>query len=1245
MEEGQPPMRLPVVATVAAAMLVAATGASAHTIDAGKPVVVFAGGADCSAVNKFKATLPKIELGAKLKSFKTEQVLTVSPASTSACDTALPPGPGGGFRNDGRRFADWLSAKYSEHGPGDKPAQPLAVDVVAEGESGVALRYALAKSGSPGWPTLDIEDAITVGAPHDLLKEPEYVHPNGVRGTDWTAIGTKDDAHSALAMEADHKTTYLNDGLTTQKLLSDGSLERDAKITYEHGDGDEKTWNKAPHGIERIALDLVHGPGACEDEEICASECRQKLAGWVLQYACPTPDQMKRGIEDFELRTPGGKRIEVPPLVPELTFPLPFAESGRLLVPVVLPDLRFKVGALEFSAVENLLDEEGLTIGSAVARLSIGGTETALYANDLRFTKNGVAAGGLGLDAFGWSFQATDVSIDGNGVSAKGGEVILPPALGGSSVHFSNLRIDKNGALQAELSGATIRVGPFTVDLKGFKLTETGFEATSAGLVLPKYLGNLRLTATNVKWDGEDLTFDQASGDVLIELAGGTFRAKAFFKYKKLDDEGAFLLNGEGLIKSPLFDMGATLELQSIRCEYAKACPNAVLLQEASVRITGKPVPLGTTGLAISGLTGKIKGSQDKQSMNADGTLNGVDYTVTLGARIQTYPNDAVFAGTIEGTLSTKGDIALKLKDALIFKYIRVTGGVCVLTSDDASVCGPEIIPKGNTITQAGAYIGGSVTAEISADSLFAYGRAGFAGKVFGAFVRRGQEWNTTVTVGGEMWAAGGVLLLGEFDANGSLYAQIGRFKTPDGVQLGVKGTLSGHITTKDADGKETKRTATRYVFIDETAKYSVSNTDDWTLAAAAQTRRGKPANAAARRFHFDLRPGQTQTMIVVEAREGSPSLEVITPQGRRAVIEGPGTIRPVGGTRAGQLANLSAVRTRAPHTVMAYVPASQPGRWTATVRGAAPGTYRVLVRGNDPVPRLAISAPSARKPARSSRHHRSVAVRGTLRGAASGATVTLYGGRGSCRNRASARLLATGVRVRDGGWRYRWTPKKVAPGRYSIHAELNNGTGPLVVACATRAVKVAPPAARRTRARSVDRVAVAAARPRAAAAAAKVKCGDKPFGKKNPKIPVLYVADHYIQKAPNGLTVKPLTDIAVNDFNAIKEDGQDSTLTYGRLDPANECEPVSEENRRNACKKFTVKDQKKPSCDEYPFASTRQGGEDATTMGVPDEQQHSQGGQMSAFLRKYRAELAQLNGKFRVCVKLEGRGEKGDGC
>ncbi|MCU0350683.1 MAG: NucA/NucB deoxyribonuclease domain-containing protein [Flavobacterium sp.] len=67
--------------------------------------------------------------------------------------------------------------------------------------------------------------------------------------------------------------------------------------------------------------------------------------------------------------------------------------------------------------------------------------------------------------------------------------------------------------------------------------------------------------------------------------------------------------------------------------------------------------------------------------------------------------------------------------------------------------------------------------------------------------------------------------------------------------------------------------------------------------------------------------------------------------------------------------------------------------------------------------------------------------------------------------------------------------------------------------------------------------------------------------------------------------------------------------------------------NRSAACKNFSGTG----SCDEYPFASTYEGGAGASTRGVPSAEQSSQGGTLSAF---YTANSIVDGSKFDVLTK-----------
>jgi hypothetical protein len=72
------------------------------------------------------------------------------------------------------------------------------------------------------------------------------------------------------------------------------------------------------------------------------------------------------------------------------------------------------------------------------------------------------------------------------------------------------------------------------------------------------------------------------------------------------------------------------------------------------------------------------------------------------------------------------------------------------------------------------------------------------------------------------------------------------------------------------------------------------------------------------------------------------------------------------------------------------------------------------------------------------------------------------------------------------------------------------------------------------------------------------------------------------------------------------------------------------DKNRRAACKKFKKQPPNNTSCDEYPFASTAQGGAGSSIRAVPVKEQNIQGGILSSF---YRVNSIKNGSRFKVRV------------
>jgi hypothetical protein len=281
------------IAAVAAAVPAPAT---ARIDDTDKPVILLTGAeagapADCERVwSAFVRRLRDIRLTVEGEpaTFGGKMITLTPYAADRGCDASLGLDADASLHDAARRLSDWLRDRY---GRDDE-----AVDVVAQGTSGVLVRYALGAAAgkrSGQWPEpLLLEDVVTLGAPHagaldlaracrrracaqldpgtpggaeflERLGRPEFSSPEGEDGTDWSVIGSAGDelvsADSAVAMGADHKTRYLSNELGHADLLRDTSGEHDASLAFSHGGRPEAVSNKGAHVVERVAWALALG--------------------------------------------------------------------------------------------------------------------------------------------------------------------------------------------------------------------------------------------------------------------------------------------------------------------------------------------------------------------------------------------------------------------------------------------------------------------------------------------------------------------------------------------------------------------------------------------------------------------------------------------------------------------------------------------------------------------------------------------------------------------------------------------------------------------------------------------------------------------------------------------------------------------------------------------------------------------------------------------------------------------------
>ncbi|HZS92150.1 MAG TPA: NucA/NucB deoxyribonuclease domain-containing protein [Chloroflexota bacterium] len=123
---------------------------------------------------------------------------------------------------------------------------------------------------------------------------------------------------------------------------------------------------------------------------------------------------------------------------------------------------------------------------------------------------------------------------------------------------------------------------------------------------------------------------------------------------------------------------------------------------------------------------------------------------------------------------------------------------------------------------------------------------------------------------------------------------------------------------------------------------------------------------------------------------------------------------------------------------------------------------------------------------------------------------------------------------------------------------------------------------------------------------------------------------------------------VANGQYVQYKSDPAHATLTYIRYDPRYAGNVAAQNDlirahRKAACgtRPFLTKGRPGPpgagltSCDEFPFASTDEGGAGAIIRGVVPGENNVQGGQFSAFVKQYAVNLKNNGGKFKVCVMI----------
>jgi hypothetical protein len=1012
-------------------------------------------------------------------------------------------------------------------------------------------------------------------------------------------------------------------------------------------------------------------------------------SGWQLSMPNNNPTDYA-----LPLETTGALRLPV--VLPDLSL-----TAGGLSLGAyenTLDDDGLRIGSAWFDVprfkarglVEDLHVGEGFKGSAALVELDLFDA-VSLGATDVQFSAQGIRAGGfeVGLPGLlgGAAVSGRDLEVGPGGVSGQltGAEL----AIGDMTARFEEARLTPNGI---SIGSADLTLPPYLGNAK-LQAKNLTWDSTTHQLGIESARGEIDFTvAGRARLKGMvDFAFKPGggytlAGDVTLRIGDGekpSFEADAGIKVESIDCDPA-----PGPCSNAAFLHEAKLTITP-----------------------GKRVPLGQTGLALTSLGGFVNRTQENPRRDAEGNIHGVSYTFGLKAGLATLAdNGFAFTGDINAIASTNGNFAVGFRDATIFRYIRAHGDICArLVAEPDAVCDglrhQDLARRPGT----GVFAEAAAEARVSYGGRLFTASADLRLEAIGSIVNAGGETYLNASASGTLSAGAGGWLLPDIQGSGSLHAEIGRFVTPAGKgTLGVKGRVEAtlHVRSVFGDRDESVR---RSIFVDRNGKYTEEDVDGYTPAQPGSRRRLTAAARRSRTHAFSIPAGQRQTMVVVDADKGAPKLTLTAPGGMRIVAvaqkgKDPAiSVKPARGKKLDRklAGRIFVVRSRAPGALSVYMPEPQSGRWSAKVDGVKAGSYRFHSAGNRPLPRLKFTAPAKGKTLRATPAKPTVTLQGKLAGAPKKAAVTVYASAEPCVKRGGELVppvpgtqLAARVKAgKKGGWSLKWNMAGVAPGRYVPYAVLANGTGARVGDCSKGSVVVGDPGAAARRPQ--------AARPKPAAPSGQVSAtateihgkiqGCEANATLNPGIatsppepepasglPVLYVDS---EKTPciaaNIAAAITGTDPFTNTPSITVKKGErdyspypggaPATLVYGRFSSAKPDKKLATNNRQAACGSDPFYNGHRPgppdgtlnpktgarhdgdltSCDEYPYASSLEGGKGAIVRGVLPRENNIQGGELSAFLRRdgNAVKLAYdtgSSGRFHVCVKISGRAPVG---
>jgi len=793
--------------------------------------------------------------------------------------------------------------------------------------------------------------------------------------------------------------------------------------------------------------------------------------------------------------------------------------SGKFVVDgyISIPNISVSAYGFGVAATNVRLGTEGLSIGTATLDLAgLGLGNHTLSISGLKVSPSFVVSGGvvgvdgsstLTLSLDGASVSLSNLTIGSVGISAGTIALTLPDVLGSKTFTMNKLTIGRSGEVSGTVTGSnggklSLSLADFTVAASSITFdSKTGVTVTNVALGLPIFQGTI--SVGSIGYDGRSVSLSGlpplptdftipgiSAGQTVASIKADCKAGGGTFLPLPPLSAGGFSISGSGCLSfgtdesghktydivgrgsvslAKIGNLNALVEIGSVD-DFGHPSP----LRHAAldVQIAGAGLPIDETGLEINGINGEIY---------IAGQRGAPTYTFQVGLDFQTDDGGYLFHGTAHATFSSDGNFGIG-GSGTFFSFLPIAGGFCVRLVAPTFVNGNGATQRlndhvcSNTLTHHGPAVdassGTGFYAEISSDFSIhinkdisfhadAYGHIWVDGD--GPELAASADLSLNIPESAFLWEVppcgiyvGAGFQIGKFSHGGD---RIRGFKGSLDLDICSAFNLSEDIFVDDSGNVHTNQ-GSNYTLIDASngTSYLLARAGNGQVAVRRIQGLASPKAPGETDVPVTVAPGQTATLFNLTWRRGAPTLRLTAPDGTVYTRDQLGV-----GNKLYVASNGQGLPAGYTGGEMLYLPKPQPGIWHVTV-GNLHGDegYRLVAQGKAPRPSLAVTVPAAGQTLRADPTAELAGTLGEPVADNGQQTVSLYYTTspttvidGKTMPNYAGTLIASGVPVRNGAWRYSWDAGAVPAGAYYVYATLDNGAGAAINGFAPGTVQV----------------------------------------------------------------------------------------------------------------------------------------------------------------------------------------------